>query len=274
MQLEFKVDKIVQYLEQYKDRLPSLYQWKSKSEKLVDLKVISSKELKEVNAIKNLYEKELFLKPKIQQALSSSVLKNQALFDEICLWIIKEWGGIRGAKDSDTLQLLEIYKNNSTPSFHRIASSSKVGSFMFPEKYIIYDSRVAYALNWILLSENASNKFFPIPEGRNSKMLAFDMNVLIRLKNIEKYQENQLSDLDNRQYINKRDKDCFIPKESAYEVLNKLVIQIHQQLWKGDKEKTKKLYFTEMLLFSIADKEIYSDITKRVTLGITPNHTL
>lgn len=270
MQLEFRVNKIVKYLTQYKEQLPNLYQWKSKSEKLVNLKIISPRELAEINKMSP-YEKELFLKPKIQQALHISVNKNQTLFNDICLWIIKDWGGIRGAKDSNTLKLLEVYKNNSTPPFKRIASSSKVGSFMFPEKYIIYDSRVAYSLNWILLSENASNVFFPIPDGRNSKMLAFDMNVLIRLKNIEKYQESQLKDLDNRQYINNKDKDCYIPKEFAYEELNKLITQVNQQLWDGD--EAKMLYFTEMLLFSIADKEIYSDIAKRVTINIRKNRS-
>lgn len=266
MLLEFNVNKIVEYLKQYKDQLPSLYQWEAKNKPLVDLKVISSEELDQANGMSP-YEKEIFLKPKIKAALHASLIQNPTLFDKICLWIIREWGGIKGGKTSNTLQLLEVYKNNSIPSFHRIASSSKVGSFMFPEKYIIYDSRVAYSLNWILLSQNASNnKFFPIPEGRNSKMLAFDMNVLIRLKNVQKYQANQLTDLNNRQYINNKDKDCYIPKELAYQELNKLITQIHQQLWGS--QKPPMLYYTEMLLFAIADKEIYNDITKRVSINI------
>jgi len=56
---------------------------------------------------------------------------------------------------------------------------------MFPEKHFIYDSRVTYSLNWIILSENAGNRFFPIPEGQNSKMRAFEMNILICLKDID-----------------------------------------------------------------------------------------
>jgi hypothetical protein len=268
MNLEFKVDKIVKYLDRYKDNLHNLYQWKSKIEKLVELKVLSQEELVELNN-KTPYKKEVALKSKIKKALDSSLIENPELFDKICLWIIKEWGGIKGAKDSNTLKLIDLFKNQLEPSFNRIASSSKVGSFMFPEKYIIYDSRVAYSLNWILLSENAGNKFFPIPEGRNSKMLAFDMNVLIRLKHIEKYQENELKDLDKKSYINNKDKDCYIPKKLAYKELNKLIKLISKRLWKED--ESKMLYYTEMLLFSIADKEIYSDITKRVSINIKNN---
>ena len=77
------------------------------------------------------------------------------------------------------------------PKFKRIASTSKVGGFMTPTKNIIYDSRVAYTMNWIILSEDAGDRFFPIPEGRNSKMQAFDLDVLIRLKFLNIYRPNK-----------------------------------------------------------------------------------
>ena len=116
---------------------------------------------------------------------------------------------------------------------------------------------------WIILSENAGQKFFPIPEGRNSKMSAFDMNVLIRLKYISKYTPNDIKDLDNRLFVNNVDKEIFIDKKEAYFELNNLVKQINQLLWKGDKEKEQNLHFTEMLLFSIADREVFMEITTK-----------
>ena len=75
--------------------------------------------------------------------------------------------------------------NHQKFDYNRIANISKVASYMYPEKYCIYDSRVAYTLNWIILSQNTGNMFFPIPEGRNSKMIAFDMRGLIRLYNMD-----------------------------------------------------------------------------------------
>ena len=53
----------------------------------------------------------------------------------------------------------------------------------------------------------------------------------------------------------------FINKKDAYTQLNDLIKQISKQLWKGDKHKEENLYYTEMLLFSIADREVFRDIT-------------
>lgn len=161
----------------------------------------------------------------------------------------------------DTLILIKDFLNQDKPNFNRIASSSKVGAYMYPERNVIYDSRVAYSLNWIILSENAGQKYFPIPEGRNSKMSAFDLNVLIRLKNISNYQTTDIEHLDHKLFIKNCDKKIFINKKDAYSELNNLVKQIHKNLWIGDKAKEENLYFTEMLLFSIADREVFRDIT-------------
>lgn len=261
----FDVDKIAKYLNQYKDKLPELYIWNAKIEKLVDLGVITLTELAELN-VKTYYEKEIVLKNKVNLKLHEYYKSDKVIFNNLCLWIIKDWGGILTAKDSDTLDLIHEFLQSDRPHFKRIASASKVGAYMFPEKYVIYDSRVAYALNWIILSENAGDIFFPIPSGRNSKMTAFEMNVLIRLKNIKHYSPNDITEMDKRLYIKQKDKSSYIPEKDSYSELNKLIRELSQKLW--DSEKSKMLYFTEMLLFSIADREIFNDITKRLSLEI------
>ncbi len=265
MKYKFDTEKIANYLMQFKDNLPELYTWNTKIEKLVDLGVISQSEYNDLNS-KTSYEKELVLKKKVNLKLHEYYKFNKVLFDKLCLWIIKDWGGILTAKDSDTIELIEEFLNSDNPKYKRIASASKVGAYMYPEKYIIYDSRVAYTLNWIILSEKAGDIFFPIPNGRNSKMTAFEMNVLIRLKNIEHYAPNDISEMDNRLYINKKDKSNYISEKESYNELNKLILEISKQLWNA--EKSKMLYYTEMLLFSIADREIFKDITNRLSLEI------
>ena len=265
MKNTFDTDKIANYLNQFKDKLPELYTWNAKIEKLIDLGVITQSELNSLN-IKTSYVKEIILKKKINLKLHEYYKSNKVLFNNLCLWIIKDWGGILTAKDSDTVQLIKEFLNTDKPSYKRIASVSKVGAYMFPEKYIIYDSRVAYALNWIILSENAGKIFFPIPNGRNSKMMAFEMNVLIRLKNIDHYAPKDITEMDRRLYINQKDKTNYIPEKESYIELNNLIKEISSKLWNS--EKSKMLYYTEMLLFSIADREIFKDITNRLTLEI------
>ena len=265
---EYDVEKIVQFLTKYKDNLPKLYKWNVKIDKLFDLEVLTEEEI-EALTDKTPYEKELALKKTIQTKLNEFYSTNRTAFNKLCLWIIKDWGGINGVDDSSTLELIQEFLSKTEPSFNRIASTSKVGSFMFPEKHFIYDSRVAYALNWIILSENAGNRFFPIPEGRNSKMLAFDMNVLIRLKNIDFYKSTEIEGLNNRLYINNKDKITYVSTKKAYFEMSRLIQTISRQLWTD--EKSDVLYYTEMLLYSIADREIFNDITDRIRIEIKNN---
>lgn len=266
MTIKFDIDKFVTYLDRYKSDLPTLYNWNAKIDRLIELETLTERQVNEINALssnKKYYEKELQLKKIVGQKLNETLNSNRDLFNKLCLWIIKDWGGILTANDNDTIKLIEEFLKQDKPDFNRIASSSKVGAYLFPDRNVIYDSRVAYSINWIILSENAGQQYFPIPEGRNSKMSAFDLNVLIRLKNISVYQTADIKDLDHRLFIKNSDKKLFINKKDAYYELNNLVKQINQKLWKGDIEKEQKLYFTEMLLFSIADREVFMDITTK-----------
>lgn len=262
MTIKFDIDKFVKHLDKYKSDLPTLYNRNTKIENLVELETLTENQVKEINTLSH-YEKELQLKKIVGQKLNDTLKLNTDLFDKLCLWVIKDWGGITTARDNDTISLIKEFLSTDKPTFNRIASSSKVGAYMFPDKNVIYDSRVAYSLNWIILSANAGQQYFPIPEGRNSKMSAFDLNVLIRLKNIVAYQATDIKHLDHRFFIKNSDKKIFINKKDAYAELNNLVKKINQKLWKGDKDKEQNLYFTEMLLFSIADREVFMDITTK-----------
>ncbi len=262
MTTKFDIDKIVKHLDRYKSDLPTLYNWNAKIDRLVELSTLTEKQVKEINALSH-YKKELQLKKIVGQKLNDTLKSNSDLFDKLCLWVIKDWGGITTANDNDTLSLIKDFLNQDKPNFKRIASTSKVGAYLFPDRNVIYDSRVAYSLNWIILSENAGQLFFPIPEGRNSKMSAFDLNVLIRLKNITHYQPKSIEHLDHRLYIKNVDNKLFINKNEAYSELNNLIKSISEKLWTGDNEKKHNLYYTEMLLFSIADREVFLDITTR-----------
>lgn len=260
----FDVDRIVKYLDCFKDNLPRLYSWNANLSKLPSLGVLTEEQTKELNNLSN-YEKELILKKKVGEKLAEWRTSEKGRFEKLCLWIIEDWGGITGANSANTIKLVNEFLGQEHPLFNRIASSSKVGSYLDPKNFIIYDSRVAYSLNWILLSEDAGGIFFPIPEGRNSKMIAFDMNVLIRMKNIGHYHPKSINQMDNKKYISNKDKSIYIPKDEAYTVLNSLMKEVNVRLWSD--EKSEFLYYTEMLLFSLADREIFEDITSRLNLS-------
>jgi len=137
---------------------------------------------------------------------------------------------------------------------------------MTPTKKIIYDSRVAYTMNWIILSENAGDKFFPIPEGRNTKMQAFNLDVLIHLKFADLFKPDNTETWKNRNHISTKNKEIYVSESDAYYELNKLVGKVNEVLW-NDYRKLEPFY-TEMLLFSLADKGIFQEITERVRIEI------
>lgn len=56
--------------------------------------------------------------------------------------------------------------------------------------------------------------------------------------------------------------------KDAYFELKTLIKTINKSLWKGDLEKGQNLYYTEMLLFSIADREVFMDITTRYKIRL------
>lgn len=180
----------------------------------MELQIIDNEQLNSWNRLSN-YEKELKIKHSLNQYLNvtSSANSDNSKFDEIFYWIIKDWGGINLNK--------EIVQPLVDQFIAKIASISKVASLMFPEEFIIYDSRVAYSLNWIILKTYAGNKYFPIPEGRNSKMASFDMKTLIHIKHANNFYTDDHLELLVKKNLSV--KDCRISTSIKRRHINSLI---------------------------------------------------
>ncbi|NLR93746.1 hypothetical protein [Flammeovirga agarivorans] len=261
--MKFDITAITNALAPYKNQLEQLYLWNADISGLVDFGLISKDELSDLLQ-QSIYNREVKVKNIVHHALHNYYISDRTKFEELSMWIIVKWGGIRAASKKETILLINNFIEKGIQPFERIASYSKVASFMCPEECIIYDARVAYTLNWLILSRNAGTKFFPIPLGRNSKMKAFDMDVLIRLKHIDKYHIEDAFHIEQK-YISNRDKQLYIPKNEAYCCMNTLIKAVHQKLWNDER---KELYFTEMLLFSIADNFITKEITESIRIQL------
>jgi len=264
---KFDIIKIAHYLGRYKDQLDELYDWSFDFQRLVEFDIISETDLHRLQSSGlSHFQKTEELKHVLCRALTDCEIGSQKFVD-IALWIIHDWGRIsRASNHINTMRCVTDFLLAEKPSFDRIASSSKVGAFMDPTERIIYDSRVAYTMNWIILSENAGDRFFPMPEGRNRKMNAFDVNVLIHLKFMDIYRPDNTDTWMSKYYISNKDKGIYIPKTDAYTELNTLVGKVNEVLW-NDARKMEPFY-TEMLLFALADKGVFREITKRVRIEI------
>lgn len=185
----------------------------------------------EIRSCANNYLANLKLKERLQFVLGASATNTDLNF-----WIINTWGAVKFAKNQvnqdrivDFYNCLESKKNTD---FSAIASKSKVMSFIRPESYFVYDSRVSYSLNWLMLQAGAKDGFFPILPGQSK--LAKECDLYHVLKDQHGY--------------------CFIKQTEAY---GKYCNVIKMLCPKGVKP-----YLIEMLLFQIAPREIYQAFKK------------
>jgi len=178
---------------------------------------------------------------------------------ETSLWIITRWGGIGSFKDNNTNQnrirnLEAALKRRSfnKDSFGVVSSLSKIASFLNHEEYFVYDSKVIYSLNWLILKKKILNpQFFPMPDSRSSTLTLFDLNTVINL-----FYKDQIED-------KKWKEDLYINTKDAYFVYCDLIKELNKRLFANHKP-----YYLEMLLFVIADNIIFKDLKSSLTLTI------
>lgn len=170
---------------------------------------------------------------------------------------INKWGGITEPISEELLKEAQV--EQKSPGFHRISSWSKyrsVRNLKALEKDAIYDSRVAYTLNWVLLKAGHSGEFFRQPLSRNKKMNEYTLSRQLELYPDKK--ANYLSGIHNYiEYI-------------------ELLKQLSKKLWGNFEIQiparsllcSEYLFFTEMLLFAMADGCVVEDIKQRVEITI------
>lgn len=210
--------------------------------------LFSQGEIELIKSGRNDYEENIRLKKVIEKKLNANY-ENR----ELNSWIIKDWGGIHNF-NTDNQDRIRKYKLEldegvlTKKSFETISSLSKLSAFYEPKKYIIYDSRVVFTLNWLLLkTNNTQYRFFPMPDSRNADLKKYDLSTLINLINIDKESD--------KLYFNEHE---------AYFKLCELVKKLSERVFEGNEYP----YYLEMLLFQIADKGILAEIKAKVKVTI------
>jgi hypothetical protein len=217
-------------------------------------KIFNSSETKRLKIHQNTFDQNVELKWILSEKYQSNSEQNFIDF-----WIINVWGGIRGLKLNErNIDKIMRYKKQiekgrlSLDCFSTISSLSKISSFLQPEKFVIYDSRVIYTLNWLILTcenQNELNeKYYPMPSGRNKIIADFVMNTIINVSHLSEYTEKV---------------ELFVSQQQVYfdfcDFIQKATIEIYGT--------NAKPYELEMLLFTLADKEIFTDLknTQKIT---------
>lgn len=215
--------------------------------------IFSSIETKELSVFDNPYEQNVKLKWILCEKYKKSIDQNSLDF-----WIINDWGGIRGFKPNlRNIEKIQTFKKQllksklSLDCFSTISSLSKIASFIDPDNFVIYDSRVIYTLNWLILTcENQNGykkKYFPMPSGRNKIISDFDMNTIVNISHISEYTNGT---------------NIYFTQQNAYFEFCDF-IKKNTKLIFGENSKPYEL---EMLLFTIADKEIFKELKDKIKI--------
>jgi len=205
-------------------------------------------EIEEINKINNSingFEKNVLLK----NILCNKLKQNESDYIYY-LWIVNKWGGIGGFKQ-EYPEIKKFIENISKKKINykqlnTISSYSKIISFINPEKYFIYDSKVAFVLNWLLLKNySKENIYFLNPNGRNSEILKNDMDTIINL-----YEKNDI----------KR----FFEKDDIYFFYCDLIVYLFEKL---KSNKIQKAFYIEMFLFGLFEIMV-NEMEKKVKIII------
>lgn len=186
--------------------------------------------------------------------------QNPSNVTDLHFWIINDWGGIRNFKNTEKNRSkirdfkTEVKNGRLTrSSFSTISSLSKLSSFWDSENFIIYDSRVIYSLNWLILKLSKEKRYFPTPAGRSEVIASYNIDTVIRLFHKNKNLEE----------------DLYVSYKEAYHKYCHLMKEWSLILWNDNYPKRRQYpFYLEMLLFVIADKEIYEDMKKSINIEI------
>lgn len=190
------------------------------------------------------YEKNVYLKEHFHSVIANDHTLNSHY------WVIQNWGGIRSFKKNDRNNerinkfIKELSEGElSKHSFDAISSLSKVASFLEPNEYVIYDSKVIYALNWLLFNYSKEQKLFPQPVGRSAILAKYHLQTIFSLtKKTFEYRSHKKA---YHQY-------CSMMKQLSEEVFG----------------RNCKPYRLEMLLFITVPIWTVPDIEAKVSLDI------
>lgn len=193
------------------------------------------------------YAKNVYLKENFHEIIGNDqTLENH-------YWVIQEWGRIGAFRKNERndhrirnfLKELAEGKLKRT-SFECISSLSKIASFINPNKYVIYDSRVIYSLNWLLFNYSSEQALFPQPVGRSSDLAKYDMQTIFRLT---------------------KRQNKFRCHKAAFHEYCTLIKHLSPKIFGSD----SKPYKLEMLLFMIAPTWIIENVENTVKLEINKN---
>jgi len=207
------------------------------------------------------------------QARSSAGIRIQAL-GNLARFVITDWGGVRNGEGTieefarrftamdrafdqitsvaHLTDAVDTRKRGDLFNLKGIASWSKWISFVWSDWALIYDARIAFALNVIHFLHGVDAPVFPVPTGRNTWLSALDAESSAAFAWLGKRIEVRPGQKELVQAMT----DALVSKQLTYTYYLDVMEAAHKHLWS---QRNTPLLHTEMLLFSLSTGEIADD---------------
>lgn len=241
--------KIAKYLKDKKDQLLELYTWDfdpAIPQKKFGISIEGASWLEKTRSLRRKLREYIAANPDSQV--------------EVAEYFIKDWGGMEQFSESrdvvnhflkwrGTLTMPEGFK----PKFTSISSWSKWAALVCPDWACVYDARVAYSINAINYLGDGDQKIYPMPAQKSSRtaLLDIDVSTLLLQKMLKNPSNNNPKNIKAA---------YFVAEGDVYRQYLNLLVSVSEILW-NDREH---IHEVEMLLFTLADTEIYSDLFVKV----------
>jgi len=201
--------------------------------------------------------------------------KREDRLHELARFVVSDWGGLRrnspktlhGYVQRYTAHVDDFDAVTSARALHArvsaahqspvfplegIASWSKWLNFVWPEWALIYDARIAFALNAILLMRDIDAPAFPVPVGRNATLGHFSAQTSACLA----WHARRGSRPPKSKAIATWMESAMVKDVDTYEYYLAVMNAAHRRLWRDEQTP---LVHTEMLLFSRSVLEVVED---------------
>jgi hypothetical protein len=204
----------------------------------------------------------------------------------LCSFVIRVWGGLAGNGDDTIASFAKTYVNKSLPDlstirslddlreharckfpFKGISSWSKWLNFVWNDWALIYDARIAFALNAIHFLQDVDARAFPVPQGRDSLLSNIDTQSLAALRYLKR-SGVQLPDMDaaHPQEPSAQLRDWLVkgsmPEDEAYAYYLRVMERVRDVM---AEEGQCSLVETEMLLFYLSNRQVVYDLLRSLS---------
>lgn len=148
--------------------------------------------------------------------------------------------------------------------FGGIASWSKWLNFVWNDWALIYDARIAFALDAIHFICRIDAPIFPVPAGRNPRLANFDAQGSAAFGWLANYAHERLAGSEISACL----KAAMVPESEAYSYYLAVMAEAHQLLW--PLPERRPLVHTEMLLFKLSIEDIADDFAREMLARLSP----